>query len=283
MARINCIREMYFEKGMSYASIAKTTGHDVKTVKKYIQQEDFNLIPQPVKKRRSKLDGYKGVIDSWLEEDKKIHRKQRHTALKVFTRLKEEKQGFNCSYRLVAAYVAEKKRTLYNQENQFFMPLVHIPGEAQADFGRAVFYERSEMVEGYSLNLSFPNSNGSYVQLFKGKNRQCLAEGLINIFNYLGGVQIIWHVNKRSFRETEPIGLLSDSIALFSTSPFPCPRLNCMAVQRFLNASRNRSCQLYTIISKRCNVIAVAPDSQYSFIFSAHFVFAILSYLKLRC
>ena len=32
MAQINCIREMYFEKGMNYASIARATGHDVKTV-----------------------------------------------------------------------------------------------------------------------------------------------------------------------------------------------------------------------------------------------------------
>ena len=27
MAQINCIREMYFEKGMNYASIARATGH----------------------------------------------------------------------------------------------------------------------------------------------------------------------------------------------------------------------------------------------------------------
>ena len=51
MARINCIREMFFEKGMNYASIARTTRHDVKTVKKYVHQKDFNLPPpKPVKK-----------------------------------------------------------------------------------------------------------------------------------------------------------------------------------------------------------------------------------------
>ena len=43
MARTNCIREMFFEKGMNYASIARITGHDVKTLRKYVLWKDFNL------------------------------------------------------------------------------------------------------------------------------------------------------------------------------------------------------------------------------------------------
>jgi hypothetical protein len=38
---------------------------------------------------------------------------------------------------LVAEYVSERKKELYSQQNQFYMPLVHIPGEAQVDFGEA--------------------------------------------------------------------------------------------------------------------------------------------------
>ncbi len=36
MAQVDCIRNMFFEKVMTYAEIARATGHDVKTVKKYI-------------------------------------------------------------------------------------------------------------------------------------------------------------------------------------------------------------------------------------------------------
>ena len=107
--RVNSIREMFFEKGMNYADIARVTGHDVKTVKKYIYMENFNEpLPKPVRKRRSKLDRYKIEIDSWLEADKQERKKQRHTALRVFKRLNEKYgPGFDCSYRLVALYVAE--------------------------------------------------------------------------------------------------------------------------------------------------------------------------------
>ncbi|MGI6365582.1 MAG: hypothetical protein ACOX2G_07550 [Bacillota bacterium] len=149
MAQINCIREMYFEKGMNYASIARATGHDVKTVKKYINMKDFTQpLPKPAKKRGSKLDKYKEEIDSWLEADKQARKKQRHTARRVFDRLAGiYGPEFNCSYRLVAAYVAERKKALYSQETQFFMPLEHIPGEAQVDFGEADFVELYSALE----------------------------------------------------------------------------------------------------------------------------------------
>jgi len=81
MAQVNCIREMFFEKGMNYASISRITGHDVKTVKKYINMKDFNQpVPKPPKIRGSKLDKYKDEIDGWLEADKQARKKQRHTA-----------------------------------------------------------------------------------------------------------------------------------------------------------------------------------------------------------
>ena len=198
MAQVDCIRNMFFEKGMTYAEIARATGHDVKTVKKYIYMDNFNAPPpKPVKRRGSKLDRFKPEIDSWLEADKRERKKQRHTAMRVYNRLREiHGSGFDCSYRLVAKYVSERKKELYSQQNQFYMPLVHIPGEAQVDFGEADFFENNRRCRGHYLNLSFPHSNGGYMQLFKGENLQCLTEGLINIFNHIGGVPSrVWFDN----------------------------------------------------------------------------------------
>jgi len=201
MAKINSIREMFFEKGMTYADITRETGCDVKTVKKYIFMDDFNpLQPKIKEKRSSKLDRYKKTIDEWLEADKMEHRKQRHTARQVFKRLgKLHGAAFDCSYRLVALYVAERKQELYQDSRKFFLPLEHIAGEAQFDFGEAYFYENNLRIKGHYLNLSFPHSNGGYTQLFKGENMQCLAEGLINIFEHIGYVpHNIWFDNLSS-------------------------------------------------------------------------------------
>src|SRR3546814_3728261 len=40
--------------------------------------------------RRPKLDAFVSTIDHWLDEDVKVPRKQRHTAKRVFDRLRDE-------------------------------------------------------------------------------------------------------------------------------------------------------------------------------------------------
>ena len=198
MTQVNCIRKMFFEKGMNYAEISRATGFDVKTVKKYIFQDDFNKALKPKHVRKSKLDPFKEEIDQWLEEDKTVRKKQRHTAQRVFDRLSEKHgDAFDCSYRLVADYVAKKKRELYSIGRQFYFQLQHIPGEAQADFGKTDFFDQSGIKQnGHHLNTSFPHSNGGYAQLFRGENQQCLMEGLKNIFEHAGGVpKRIWFDN----------------------------------------------------------------------------------------
>lgn len=80
IAKINSIREMFFEKGMNYSDITRETGCDVKNVKKYIFMDDFNPLQPKIKEKLiSKLDRYKNTIDEWLEADKMEHRKQRQT------------------------------------------------------------------------------------------------------------------------------------------------------------------------------------------------------------
>ena len=55
--------------------------------------------------RRPKLDGFTELIDQWLEEDRRRPRKQRHTAKRVFDRLRAE-YGFRGSYTIVKDYSA---------------------------------------------------------------------------------------------------------------------------------------------------------------------------------
>jgi len=187
MTQIKDIRKMYFEEGKNISEIARETGHDRKTVRAYLDKEDWNQELPKVKKENAfpKLDPYKHDIDAWLNEDKKARRKQRHTAKRIYDRLVEKYgEGFNCSYRTVAGYVAVKKKEIFSAK-EGFLPLEHTPGEAQADFGDADFYENGRHYRGKSLTLSFPHSNKGYTQLFKGENQECLFEGLKAIFEHM--------------------------------------------------------------------------------------------------
>src|SRR3546814_20128535 len=57
--------------------------------------------------RRPKLDAFVSTIEHWLEEDLKVPRKQRHTAKRVFDRLRDER-GFTGGYTNLKAYLRER-------------------------------------------------------------------------------------------------------------------------------------------------------------------------------
>ena len=201
MDQIKIIREMYNKQGMNISEIARETGYDWKTVRKYIDKDDFNE-PIPTADEAvicPKLEPFKPLIDQWLMDDKKAPRKQRHTAKRVYKRLKEEVDDFNCSYRLVAEYVKEKKKEMNMTGVQGNIPLEHAAGEAQADFGAADYYERGLRHSGKYFVLDFPYSNQGYLQLHGGENLECLLESMRNIFEFIGGVpREIWFDNTRT-------------------------------------------------------------------------------------
>ena len=199
MTQIDSIRKMYYEQGKNISEISKITENDRKTVRNYIGKDDWNSSPPPApgtKDRYAKLSPYKAEIDRWLEEDKHAKRKQRHTATRVYNRLIEAyEKEFDCSYRTVAGYVAEKKKNIYGTQSGF-LPLEHPAGEAQLDFGDAQFFENGHLYDGKYLNISFPYSNHGYLQLFHGENEECLFEGMQAIFEHIGRVSYrIWFDN----------------------------------------------------------------------------------------
>jgi len=131
-----------------------------------------------------------------LLEDLQAKPKQRHTAQRIFNRLKGlYGDKFNVSDRSVRKYVAQRRQELAG-EAEGYLPLDHPPGEAQVDFGEAQFIEKGIKYDGCYLNISFPYSNGGYLQLFKAQNQECLLEGLKNIFEHIGKVPVnIWFNN----------------------------------------------------------------------------------------
>ena len=191
MDKKKSIRESFFVNGKNISEIGRETGHTRKTIRKYLKLDDWNE-PMPVAmERKSKLDPFKAVIDGWLRDDRRFKRKRRHTAKRIFNRLSTEdgtRGAFDCSYVTVNNYVKKRKSEIFGARLEGSIPLEHKPGEAQADFGAADYYENGALHEGRHFNVSFPYSNQGFMQLFPGENTECLLEGLTNIFRHIGGV-----------------------------------------------------------------------------------------------
>ena len=127
------VRRSVIVEGLSEREAVKRFGLARETVRKMLR---YKAPPgyrrrQPVK--RPKLDSFTGIIDQILLDDQQQPRKQRHTAQRIFDRLRDE-YDFTGGYTIIKDYVREKK--LGGQE--MFVPLAHPPGDAQADFGEAL-------------------------------------------------------------------------------------------------------------------------------------------------
>jgi len=86
MPQVQSIKRLHRE-GYTVSEIAESTKLSRPTVRKYIAMDDFNQ-PVPQENRRpSKLDPYKDLVISWLEEDRKAWHKQHHTAKRIYDRL----------------------------------------------------------------------------------------------------------------------------------------------------------------------------------------------------
>jgi len=57
--------------------------------------------------KRPKLDGFTEIIDAWLDGDPDVHRKQHHTAKRVFDRLRAE-HGFTGGYTIIKVEAAAR-------------------------------------------------------------------------------------------------------------------------------------------------------------------------------
>ena len=144
-------------RGVSWRRISKEVGVSRQTVRKYAQLEDCSPEPPARPAAVSKLDPYKPLIGKWLEADRFMPRKQRHTARRVYDRLVEE-QGFDGSYQIVQRYV-KRWRQEHRLPGDGYLELEWSPGVMQADFGLAQAVVAGSRTDVHCLVASFPHSN----------------------------------------------------------------------------------------------------------------------------
>lgn len=194
MAQVDYINFLREEEELSINSLAKRLGINWRTAKKYADRDDWSPDVQQRIKRNPVLGPYLDIIEAWLTEDLSRKRKQRHTNIRIYQRLRDE-----CDYlggvRTVTGYVSRRKKEL-RQDRQTYSELVHPGGEAQVDFGTAdVIYDGTWLQVKY-LAMSFPYSNAAYLVVLPRETITCFLEGLKQLFTQSGGVpRKLWFDN----------------------------------------------------------------------------------------
>lgn len=129
------------------------------------------------------LGSHVAWIHEVLEQDKQEPKKQRHTAKRIFDRLKEER-GYTGGYTMVKDAVQKWKAVT----KEVFVPLSHPPGEAQVDFGFAYVDIAGERQQVALFVMSLPYSDALYIQAFPRECTEAFLEGHNRAFRFIGGV-----------------------------------------------------------------------------------------------
>ena len=177
------VRRAVIVDKMSEREVARQFGLARETVRKMLR---YSVPPgyrrqQPV--RRPKLGAWIGTIDQILETDKAEGKKQRHTAKRIFERLREE-HSYTGGYTIVKDYVRLRKLS----QREMFVPLEHPPGEAQADFGEAMVVIGGVERKAHYLAMDLPQSDDGFVMAFPAETTEAFLEGHNHAFAYFGGV-----------------------------------------------------------------------------------------------
>ena len=177
------VRRACMVEGMSTREAARVFGLHRDTVRKMLEYSVPPGYRRQSPPRRPKLDPYHGVIDRILEEDRSLPRKQRHTAKRIYDRLRAE-HGFTGKYTIVKDYVRERRR----RTREMYVPLSHPPGDAQCDFGqaKAVIGGVEQTIHYFVLDL--PHSDACFVKAYPAETTEAFCDGHVSAFSFLGGV-----------------------------------------------------------------------------------------------
>jgi transposase len=172
-------------EGLSQREAARRFGIHRNTVRKMLT---FSVPPGYRRTKppaRPKLDAVTAIIDRILEADRTAPPKQRHTAKRIFDRLRAE-HGFTGGTTIVKDYV----RAWHARMQEMFVPLSHSPGHAQADFGEAVAVIGGERQTIHFFCLDLPHSDACFVKAYPAERTEAFLDGHNAAFGFLGGVPL---------------------------------------------------------------------------------------------
>lgn len=177
------VRQLVFLQGVSRREVARRLGISRDSVAKMCR---YAAPPGYVRTKpvpRPKLGRLIAVIDAILEADESAPVKQRHTAKRIWQRLRDE-HGFAGGYTTVKDYV----RRVRVRRREVFVPLAHPPGHAQIDFGQAIGIIGGRRVTLHLFCMHLPHSDASFVKAYPSETTEALLDGLASGFGFFGGV-----------------------------------------------------------------------------------------------
>jgi transposase len=177
------IRRRVLVGDLSRRAACRAYGIHWKTPRKVLTHAGPPGYRRATPKRPAILEPPLPVVHQPLEDDRKAPREQRHTARRLFERLRDE-HGYTGGLTIVKDAVRARRR----RHAEVFVPLAHPPGEARVDSGEAEVVLDGRPTEVASFVLTLPYSDALPVRAFPRECTEASLEGHVRAFAFLGGV-----------------------------------------------------------------------------------------------
>jgi hypothetical protein len=134
------------------------------------------------------LGPWQGLVRQWLVEDRSAPRKQRHTAHRIWVRLRDE-HGAVVAESTLRAYVAEVRAEMEDHVGKVMVPQAHAPGaEADVDFGLFGAYIAGTYEPLWMFCVRLSASGRGFHEAFGNQAIESFLEGHVHAFEHFGGV-----------------------------------------------------------------------------------------------
>lgn len=180
-------REYEFGVG-TIQGVARKFGVHRRTVREALA----NALPARRKKperKRPKLSAALPMIDAILEGDRRAPRKQRHTARRIYQRIRAELPGCEVAESTLREYVRQRKQELGFIRRETFVPQSYAWGsEAQVDWYEAYADLGGERQKLQVFSLRSMASGAAFHRAYPRATQQAFLEAHELAFRYFGGV-----------------------------------------------------------------------------------------------
>lgn len=174
------IRKKPLIEGWSIREISRQLKISRPTIRKMLKDGEIPKYNRQVPKPCPVMDPFRDVIESILKEDEQAPVKQRHTAARIFERLRDE-YGFEGGESTVRHYV----RKLRTGKTECFLMLEAAAGEQmQIDFGHAEVIIDSKRVTVNLFCMRLKYSSVPFVVAFPTERLEAFLEGHVQGFSY---------------------------------------------------------------------------------------------------
>jgi len=144
---------------------------------------------KPPVREKPKLTPAMDFIEAILGADRKAPRKQRHTAHRIWSRLRTERPGLEIAESTVRRYVRQRKRQLGQLGQEVFIPQSYAWGqEGQVDWYDALAEIAGEETKVHLFCLRSMASAGAFHHAYLHASQQAFLEAHELGFHHFGGV-----------------------------------------------------------------------------------------------